>query len=102
MTTENPPYNKNVPASLILDFSKGNVNPTIASQKRLEIVEQLTLLSGENSGIISQTIGPNAIPKQKLSMIIYRFLNNLYRQLQSISLHHQSLQNLIPLTTLNK
>ena len=68
MRTDNPPYNKNVPSSLILDLSKGKVNPTIASQKRLEIVEQLTLLSGANSGIISQTIGPNAIPKQKLSI----------------------------------
>lgn len=67
MATENPPYRTNVPANFILDFSKGNVNPTIASQNRLEIVEQLTLLSGENSGIISHTIGPNAIPKQKLS-----------------------------------
>ena len=65
--TENPAYNKKVPSSLIFDLSKGKVSPTIASQNKLEIVEQLTLLSGANSGIINQTIGPNPIPKQKLS-----------------------------------
>ena len=68
--TENPAYNKKVPSSLILDFSKGKVNPTIASQNKFDIVEQLTLLSGENSGIINHTIGPKAIPKQKLSKIL--------------------------------
>jgi len=72
---DNPPYNKNVPSSRIFCFNNGNVNPTIASQNKLLIVEQLTLLSGANSGIISHTIGPNPIPKQKLSN--KNFLNSV-------------------------
>ena len=81
MTTEHPAYNKKVPSNLIFDLSKGKVNPTIASQNKLEIVEQLTLLSGENSGIISQTIGPKAIPKQKLSTtkISYQLIKGIYK-----------------------